>query len=206
MNAITPPPIQSIEQTSSSISTIGSRLWGRFESLERIRLSEMANLFRRSISALTLSTPEFPARARVARVEGNPWFDFADEVDDDRPIESALAFLARDELGEPSDLVAWSPTSDRVASWLWCAPVLGLETLWMPRIADNGALPVYSSAWSWLRQGRDGLLIVDLRRSIPILRDVGTLVADTVDLGIEIRRHVRANSPKIMVREKALAE
>jgi len=178
----------------------------RFDALERIRISEMKEFFRRGVSALTLCTPEFPARARIAWVDGTGWFDFEDEVDDGRHIEPAVIFLARDELGDPLDLFAWNPLTGRVAAYLWRAPVLGLETSWSARIADDGALPVYSSMWSWLKGGREGLLIADLDRALPILRDAGKLVVETVDLGIEITNMLDARNPKIVVRKADLVD
>ena len=178
--------------------TLGEEVRARFASLERIRLSEMARLFRRGVPALGLSDPEFPARARVAWIDERPWFDFADEIEEDRPTEAVLIFVARDEIGEPVDLIAWEPKAGRLGEWMARSPVLGLETLWRPRLSLDGALPVFIDPWRWLIAGRDGLLLIDQQRALPILRDAGLLLAESIDFGERLLDLMTAKPPRIL--------
>lgn len=188
----------------TGVSTLAEQIEARFKALERIRLSEMASLIRRGVSALSLVTPELPARARVAFGYDRPWFDFADEVDDDRQIETVLIFLARDEYGEVVDLIAWAPASSRVGAWFGCAPALGLEALSLPRIDHNGALPVFFDPWRWLAAGRDGLVLIDPIKAAPILRDAGPLLAENVDAGVQLLEIAQAKPPRVLVPKEAL--
>jgi hypothetical protein len=181
----------------TSSPTLPEQIQAKFDALKMIKLTEMAGFFRRGVSALTLCTPEFPARARIAWVDNRAWFDFADEVDDDRPIETAVIFLARDEFGDALDMIAWSPKSGRIGSWLSRATVLGGENLWSPRIANDGAMPVYESPLAWLRGGRDGFLLVDRVGAAAILREAGALHAESVDLGIKLLELVSVKRPRI---------
>ena len=66
------------------------------------------------VSIDALAEPELPAFAEVSFHEGQPLFDFADG-------DGALIFLARDEEGDPCDLVAWS-AKKRLAAWYGDAP------------------------------------------------------------------------------------
>ena len=172
-------------QIASRSVSFRAEISTKFASLERIRVGEMKELIRRGVSALALSEPEFPARASVAFLDERPWFDFADEIEDDRALENAVIFLARNQLGEPIDLIAWSTKSGRLGAWFVQAPALGLEALWAPRVENDGALPVFKTPLRWLAAGRDGLLLVDPLRAAPILRDAGKLVVESVLISTE---------------------
>ncbi len=54
---------------------------------------------------------------------------------------SACAFIARDEDGEPADIVAWAPRAGWTASWRGHVAVLGQHEILMPRMGEP--LPVH---------------------------------------------------------------
>ena len=62
---------------------------------------------RQGVSVDALVEPELPAFSEVTFNDGHT-FDFAEEGGD-----GAIIFLARDEEGDPCDLVAWSPRRSR---------------------------------------------------------------------------------------------
>ena len=90
----------------------------------------------------------------------------------DGPAYIAVAF---DREAEPVDLVAWR--QGFVGSWLGRIGLLGEEQLDSPRFDEP--LLVHPDTLSWLRAGRDGVVVVDPVRAAPLLRDAGPLeVAD----------------------------
>jgi hypothetical protein len=103
--------------------------------------------------------PELPACATVVFDRKRPQFDFAEEVGDQGAI-SAFLFLARDEDGEPADLVAWAPSVNRLAAWFGAVALLGAEDLWAPRLTKERALPVFEAPLGWLRAGREGVVVI----------------------------------------------
>jgi hypothetical protein len=78
------------------------RNWHR---LPPISVAWLKRLKERGVSVEALSAPELPVQAKV--VMHGDCFDF----DDGCLSSGALVFLARDDFGEPSDLVAWSPSA-----------------------------------------------------------------------------------------------
>lgn len=152
------------------------------------------------VSARALSQPELPAFAPVAFDARRPWFDFEDELHDDRPLTSALIFIARDEFGDKVDLVAWSQKTSRVASWLGRASLLGANEVFAARLVDEGALKVFATPLEWLQAERRGVVIVDEKRAGELLRLVSPLFTNDVDLGCRLEKITRAPAPRILVR------
>jgi hypothetical protein len=90
-------------------------------------------------------------------------FEFTRHLRVEDDAVSALTFLARDELSEPADIVAWHPETGRFASWLGRVALLGQEQVFAPRLSD--ALTVHPRPLEWLAAGRHGVVIVDARRA-----------------------------------------
>ena len=108
----------------------------------------------------------------------------------------AVIILARDEDGEPIDLVAWLPNEGWFAPWLGTVPLLGMQELAAPRL--NTPLPVYLEPGGWLRGGREGVTILDRKRAWLPLEGV-TIAAASVEHGVELRRILDRPKPRIVV-------
>lgn len=128
-----------------------------------------------------------------------PWIVGAESVcfsgsnfDFDASGERALIFRAEDR-GITTDLIAWSAREDRLASWRGSAAVLGdIDLVW-----TDDCLRVHRSPLQWLQSHRDGIVIVDLAKAYPYLRDVPAIQSSDADLLREIRARVRAPELKI---------
>lgn len=110
----------------------------------------------------------------------------------------ALLFLARDRDGLDADLVCWWPREDRVAS-LHGAALLGAESL---DEADE-PIEVHAGVLEWLRAGRRGVVMVNQRRAVPLLREAKALVVDDLGFGEKLERALTLKPPRILVREAA---
>jgi hypothetical protein len=150
----------------------------------------------RGISVDALAEPELPALSDVVFHGDRPvFFDFTDEAGCEGAFP-ALIFLARDELGEPCDLVAWSRKKNRLAAWYGAASLLGAETLFAPRLGDG--LHVYPDVLEWLRADRDGVVIVNAERARRVL--VGDrLIVDDPAFGRLLRDALRWPEPEIFI-------
>src|SRR3954447_5089751 len=80
----------------------------------------------------------------------------------DEICEPAFVVIARNEFGEPADLVAWR--GDRLASWAARVSMLGANNLFAPRLLSD-ALLVEPDVLSWLRSGRRGVVIIDAEKA-----------------------------------------
>jgi hypothetical protein len=175
--------------------------------LPALQWREFRRFLNRGVPSAALVFPEFPARARVVFFTDRPVFDFVEDLDDEGDQESAAAafiFLARNELGEPCDLIAWQPVFARVAAWYGRASLLGLESLWAPRIAFDGALAIFETPLEWLTAGRQGVIIVNPERAAPLLREAEHLRAPNEKYGLYLRSLVTARPPRIVVPKTSL--
>jgi hypothetical protein len=122
------------------------------------RLNEIKRFREPAVSPEALSAPELPARADVVFHDERPLFDFADDAGDGSAV-AGFIFLARDDEGDPCDLVAWSPQAKRIAAWYGVAPLLGTDMLYAPRLDPEGALQVFEEPLAWLLEERTGMAI-----------------------------------------------
>jgi hypothetical protein len=155
------------------------------------RLTEMG------VSLDSLAEPELPTSGHVVFLDDNI-FDFADETHGGSASE-AMLLLARDEFGEPADIVAWKPKAQRLAAWYGNAPLLGMEQLQAPRLDSNGALKVFADPLEWLLHERDGVVIVNPVRAAPLLRAAEPLQANSTAFGRRIAEIVNLKPPRILV-------
>jgi hypothetical protein len=155
------------------------------------------------VSPDALAEPELPALADVVFHDARPFFDFVEETGDEGAVP-AIVFLARDEEGEPADLVAWAPQEQRLAAWFGASPLLGAEYLWAPRLTKEQALAVFESPLGWLRAGREGVVVIDPRRAAPLLRRAEPLVAESIDHGQRLRRRLTVRPPRVYVAKSKL--
>jgi hypothetical protein len=101
----------------------------------------------------------------------------------DDSCASALIFVARDECGEPADLVAWR--GEQLASWTTKARLLGQQHVFGPRIGSN-ALAIHPSPLEWLRADRRGCVLIDAERARWLLTSAGPLQAASIAHGREL--------------------
>ena len=186
---------------SRTSGTSTSRI--RFDRLPSVRWSEFDRFLKSGVPARALVYPELPARARVVLFPDRPLFDFADDMGGDGAAP-AFVFVARDEFGDACDLVAWAPSEARVAAWLGRASMLGLESLWAPRIMYDGALVVHETPREWLRSERQGVVVVEPRRAAPLLREAEHLCASTAEHGFYLQSLLALRPPRIVVPKASL--
>jgi len=157
------------------------------------RLDWLKRLRERGVSVDALCEPELPAQAQV--VMRDSVFDFADECDD--AAVDAVIFLARDEFGDPADLVAWDPRGNRIAGWYGAAPLLGAENIFGPRLDPEQALRVDESPLHWLLAEREGVVIVHSLRAAPILREYEPLKVVDPTFGRRLAILINPKPPRI---------
>jgi hypothetical protein len=177
----------------------------RFEAVQDIRWPTFEWFLRQGVPSPALVYPEMPRRARVILYDDRPVFDFADDVGDDDAGVDAMIFLARDDLGGPCDLVAWTFGRRKLASWYSAAALLGAEDIRVPRLTPEGALPVHRTPLGWLKAEREGVVIIEERRGALELRDFGPLAAEDEAHGLELQMLFRNREPQIYVPERRAA-
>ena len=124
-------------------------------------------------------------------------FEFSDPPHSDEAVR-ALIIVARAEGGEPLDLVAWAPRSDRLATYHGRAAILGAQQLDEPHFDEP--LPVHRGMIPWLQDNRRGIVILDPSRAWRLL-DGEALAAVDVAHGIELRHALQPPAPQIVVRQ-----
>ena len=92
--------------------------------------------------------------------------------------------------GDPIDLAAWEPATDRVGCWRNASPVLGEENLFAPRLNDHGALVVHRSPLGYLQSGRRGIVILMTRGKVAARRllDHGPFEGEDAHHAFEIKK------------------
>lgn len=155
------------------------------------------------LAACRASLARRPALLAIARRAGlDPAVHFADGTlcGIDRVIVDG-AFYQPDPEGEPAliagavdygeliDLVATSvlPSGFGLRTRRGEAQLLGREVLEDSRFLGP-PLKLYDSAWSWLREGRQGCVIVDWRRAPFQLEDVPALICESHALGLLVEQ------------------
>ncbi len=129
------------------------------------------------------------AAAKVERVGRRFQFRAEDGV-------GAFVVIARDDMGDSADLVAFEPKAGWTAPWLGHVPMLGLHDLLAQR--DDGPLRVHRGMLEWLQDDRAGVVILAPGEARRILEGQ-TLQADDLDHGEELRRLLTPPRPRIVV-------
>jgi hypothetical protein len=126
-----------------------------------------------------------------------PLFDFADEVEEEGV--QAIAFLARDDDGELADLVVWSLSPRRLASWQGATALLGADEICAPRLTQEAARWVHRTPLEWLKSDRKGVVIIDPTRAVLALRDFGPFFAHCDAHAPELVELFRSRAPSVYV-------
>jgi hypothetical protein len=137
------------------------------------------------ISVETLEAEPCSIAATTVRFEGRFFIPDPDG-------EKALIFRATDR-DEVIDLIAWSPRTDQLGSFLGLAFCLGdQDQLHNPASwFAGGGLNIYRSPLGWLRGNRRGIVIVDAQQTYAMLRHVPRLLVDNIAHGEQVKRWMR---------------
>ena len=174
-----------------------------FSDLRYPSVEALAWLRANGVSGAALAEPELPRSARVDFHMDRPLFDFVDDAGE--VGVQALVFLARDDTGDPSDLVAWSCRRGKVAAHFGAAAVLGADYILAPRLTVEGALWVHWTPLKWLKAGREGVVLIDASCAAVALRNFGPLAAEDHAHGEQLLHQFRTSEPAIFIPEKRAA-
>jgi len=144
-------------------------------------------------------------RARVVLDSNGRRFEFERFSRYHIDADEAFILMALDRDGEPVDLVAWrAEPSGFLGSWLGHAAMLGAEQLDLPRLGEP--LRVYETPIEWLRDGREGVVVVDPSRAGPMLRDAGPIVVNSWIHKARLADMMTVKLPRIIVEPAVRAQ
>lgn len=112
----------------------------------------------------------------------------------------ATIFVARDDSLDVADLVAWAPADGRLAAWIGSVAMLGQENVTLPRIGPE-PLAVWPSPREWLAADREGVVIVDAAKSLPILYAGSPISVGTKEEQKGLMMQWRPQVPEIVIRK-----
>jgi hypothetical protein len=119
----------------------------------------------------------------------------ASTFDFDKTGDPALIFRAEDR-GDVVDLIAWSPGTNKIASWYGAAVCLGdLDQIFNPATyAFGDGLEVHSDPLAWLKNNRSGIVVLKpgLYQS---LAHRPRLVVDNPQWGRKVERSIQPPEP-----------
>ncbi len=128
-------------------------------------------------------------------------FEFAKHLRDATGAVRAIIISCRNQSGEIVDIAAWLPDTGAIALWRGSVGALGEDNILAPRIDP---LLVCETATEWLRAGRKGVFIIDLKRAAAAL-DGQTLAAADRRFGRALRSRLApfmSRPPRIVVPEE----
>jgi hypothetical protein len=125
-------------------------------------------------------------------------FDYADGD------ANALTFPVRDRYGYAQDVVAWCPRTDTLATWTGRACMIGADQI-DAMTPDAAGLMVCETVLQWLQARRMAVVILDIRRALPLLLD-RPLLAASIDHGGSLRAALTRALPPVLVPETAIGE
>ncbi len=174
-----------------------------FERCDLLRQADLDRLKAADVPIMALVQSRFGQgrclkRARVVLDSGGKRFEFERISRYHIDADPAFIVLALDLDGQPADLMAWRPDPRGfLASWTGRAPLLGAEQLEMPRLGEP--LRVHETPLEWLRDGRQGVVVVDPKMAAPALIDAAPLAVSTPAFAVRLRSMLHRAPPKIVV-------
>lgn len=133
------------------------------------------------VSALALAAP-WPVLADRVVITGQ-YFDFARDVGDEG---SKMAFtIGVLGIGGLTDIVAWDPQTDRMASWLGRGFALGEKQIFDPYLNDEW-LQVWRSPLNWLHASRAGVVILRPEHACFMLAHLPSIIAEDEPHRVEL--------------------
>ena len=168
----------------------------RLYACDPLRQRNLDDFLAMGVSPTAIYQPDLVMRARVEF--NSPWrrFEFATE-NNSADVADAYIFAARDTAGELSDLIAWTPATGQIASWLGVAALLGAERVLRPRLGEG--LPVYRTPLGWLQAERNGVVIVDQVEAADLLYVAAPLIVAERDNAAQLRRSLARPAPRILI-------
>jgi hypothetical protein len=184
------------------VVTVAEDVLARYAACPVLSPMQIRWLRTQGVPTSALHRPDVLVRAAVVYQGGG--FLFEAEAAPGEPTVSAVVALAYDEDGVAGDLVAWSPRTGMVATWLRRISYLG--DAFGPRIDADGALLVHATPLEWLKSDRDGIAVVDADLAREQLRDAGPFAVDSnPDFGLALRQILTPRAPRILVLMKEAA-
>ncbi len=143
-------------------------------------------------------TSPWPLKEARVKFVGPHAFDF--DADGDADATRAIVFRAEDR-SECSDLIAWSASKGRIASWHGNTFCLGdLDDCFNPGSwALGGGLFVHENPLAWLQAKRDGITIVRPDLTYAMLRHVPRLVFADAAYGRQVRQWLAPPKPSVEI-------
>jgi hypothetical protein len=190
------------------MKSFASDIWEKFRTCRAPSTAEIERFIAEGISIWSLIRPDPIAKSNVV-FDHSSLFEFAGPDDGDKRVP-AFIFPARDEHeavgGLPCldeieavvDLVAWSPGCDRIAAWLGRCALLGQEQVFAARLCQDGVLSVWRSPLDWLRNDRDGVIVLHWSRAASVLQNAGPLRAEDEAHAAMLRRRLLRRGPRVI--------
>lgn len=178
------------------MSITSTHIIGTFLALPNLAPSHVEALERLEIPSDALAGPT-PMRVTHVHFEG-AHFEFEHHHTRDG-AEPAYVFLILDQHGDALDIVAWSPATGKVATWLGRAWALGQERINAPRLTDHGGLVVHRSPDGWLKARQEGIFVIQSHAAASRLEDAGPLLAEDFEHLLELRRLLARPGPRVLV-------
>jgi hypothetical protein len=173
------------------------RTTGVFNASNNLRPRDVADLECMGIPADALAGP-VPVRSGYV-VFDELGFEFEQHHRYGTEGVRAFLFLVTDGQGVARDVVAWSPSLNRLTTWLNRAWALGEEAVYRPRLSPQGELPVWRSPVGWLKARRKGLCLVRPKAAAYYLDDAGPLLAEDTAHGAELKQLLTRPAPRILI-------
>jgi hypothetical protein len=126
-------------------------------------------------------------------------FEFEQHDKHEKEGVRAVLFLITDSHGNARDVVAWVPKLDKRTAWLNRAWALGEDSIYAPRLSDDGGLPVWRTPVGWLKARRNGICLVRPKAAAHYLCDAGPLIAEDPCHGEELEQLLTRPAPRILI-------
>jgi hypothetical protein len=117
----------------------------------------------------------------------------------------AFLFLVINPWNEAIDIVAWSTSLGKLATWLGRAWALGEETIRHPRLTDHEGLQVHRTPVGWLKAQRKGICLVRPQAAVHHLDDAGPFIPEDINHLVELKRLLLRPEPRFLVDADKLA-
>jgi hypothetical protein len=175
-----------------------------FQALMKGRNLNQAELDRFGVLGINALSLFNPWSTQIDRVLFNgEYFEFADEGDDRGEQVLTMGVISDNGL---VDVVAWHPSSGRLAVWLGLGFALSEYRINDHVDPDSAGLAVFRSPMGWLRADCRGIVIVRKTFAHIVLASVNLLLAEDESHRVELRKMFPAGGvgPRILLRASGI--
>ncbi|WP_201835029.1 hypothetical protein [Microvirga zambiensis] len=174
------------------------RIMGTFNACRTLTPREVEELERLGIPPDALAGP-IPVVSSTVNFDGDRFeFEHHHHRYADKGAR-AFIFLITNQWDEAIDIVAWSPSAEKLATWLGRGWALGQEKVYAPRLIDHAGIQVHRSLAGWLQAYRDGICLIRPQAAAHYLDDAGPLLAEDEEHGEELDRVLTRPKPRILI-------